>query len=703
MSTLLSYFTTGFRIIFCGIILSLFIDVSSHAQSMKMDKLLYGAAYYHENMPYERLDEDIKLMKAAGLTVVRVGESSWAKFEPEDGTFNFGWMDTIVDKMHAAGIKVIMGTPTYSIPAWMAAKHPDIIAAKLKGEKHYYGVRQNMDILNPQFLKYAERIVNKMAERYAKHPGVIGFQVDNETTSNEANTPYFFNGFVNYLKEKYKTTAALNKAWGSNYWGMQIYKWEDMPARDGATNPSYKVEWEKFYRKTTTEYLQWQTKLVAAYKRKDQFTTHCFNMIWIFPNSSFDQVEVSKTMEVASLNVYHDVQDGMEGQGIAIGGDFTRSFKRGNYLVTETNAQATDFGGASSQNPPFDGQLRLNAWHHIASGANMVEYWHWHSNHNGNEMFWRGILSHDLKPNRFYKEFQQTAKEINTLSPLIVNHQKKSETAILYSSDAHFGNNAMDPGFNYDWEILRAHKALYKNNIAVDFVYPENTNYSDYKLIIVPSLVMASDALIAKLEVYAKAGGHIIFGPRSGYCNEYMGARYTDQPGGLTALCGVVYQEMSKIPKLPLQQNPYNITADNNTVETWLEYLVPTTATPIAYAQHKEWGKYPAIVSNKYGKGTAIYEGAILSDELQEAVILSKCKEAGIYNAEKNLKFPILQKNSTGNTGKAIHFYMNYSDKVQNVKYYFNKGKDLLTSKPLSTNDNLTLAPWGVAIVEEAK
>ncbi|TAH25260.1 MAG: beta-galactosidase [Cytophagales bacterium] len=687
--------------IYCFVLIILFQNLSSRSQSLKLDKILYGAAYYHENMPYYRLDEDIKLMKEAGLSVVRVGESSWAKFEPQDGIFNFTWMDSIVDKMYQANIKVIMGTPTYSIPAWMAMKHPDIIATKLKGEKHYFGVRQNMDILNPQFLFYAERIVRKIAERYSKHPAVIGFQVDNETTTNDANTIYFQKGFINYLKQKYKTTDALNKAWGLSYWGMQIYNWEEMPTRDGTTNPSYKLEWERYNRSVATQYLKWQTNLVAEYKRKNQFTTHCFNMIWIMPNAKFDQVEISKSMEVASLNVYHDVQEGMQGHGIAIGGDFTRSFKNGNYLVTETNAQASDFGVASSQNPPFDGQFRLNAWHHIATGANMVEYWHWHSNHNGNEMFWKGILSHDLKPNRLYKEFQRTAKEINQISPTIVNHQKKSEVALLYSSDAHFANPTMDPGFSYDWEVLRMHKSLYKNNVPVDFVYPESNNLGKYKLIVVPSLYVASDTLLKKLVDYVKNGGNIIFGPRSGYCNEYAGARYTSQPSGLTELCGVYYQEVSKINKLALSTNPYQVPSDVNFIETWLEYLVPTTAKPLFYAKHDIWGKYPAVVTNNFGKGTSIYQATILTDELQEAVIINKCKELKIYSSEVNLKFPIVSKNSISNQGKQLHFYLNYSDKTQSFIYPYSNGTELLSSKSITSKSNLSIEPWGVKIIEE--
>ena len=171
----------------------------------------------------ERLDEDIKLMKDAGISVVRVGESTWSLFEPREGEFEFAWMDRIIDKMHAAGIKVILGTPTYSIPAWLWYKHPEVLLEYQKGEKAYYGIRQNMDITNPTYLFYSERIIRKMMEHYAQHPGIIGYQVDNETTSRGVNNYDFQVSFVNYLKNKFGTPQNLNKIRVLKYWGMTIY------------------------------------------------------------------------------------------------------------------------------------------------------------------------------------------------------------------------------------------------------------------------------------------------------------------------------------------------------------------------------------------------------------------------------------------------------------------------------------------------
>ena len=168
-----------------------FFPMQQYAQSFRPDNILYGAAYYHEYMPYERLDEDVRMMKEAGISVVRVGESTWSLFEPREGEFEFEWMDRIIDKFHEAGIHVILGTPTYSIPAWLWHKHPEVLLDYRGGEKANYGIRQNVDITHPAYLFYAERIIRKMMEHYAPHPGIIGYQVDNETEARGVNNHDF--------------------------------------------------------------------------------------------------------------------------------------------------------------------------------------------------------------------------------------------------------------------------------------------------------------------------------------------------------------------------------------------------------------------------------------------------------------------------------------------------------------------------------
>jgi beta-galactosidase len=232
------------------------------AQPPKMDTILYGASYYHEYMPSERLDKDIELMKKAGLTVVRLGESTWSSFEPRDGQFEFAWMDRILDKLHAAGIKVIFGTPTYSVPVWLYHKHPEILVTYLGGNKAQYGLRQNMDISHPAYRYYSERMIRKVIGHYASHPSIIGYQVDNETSYYDTAGESVQKNFVEYLRKKFGSVSELNRIWGLVYWGQLLGGWEEVPPRDGIINPGWKLEWERYQQSLTTDFLNWQAALV---------------------------------------------------------------------------------------------------------------------------------------------------------------------------------------------------------------------------------------------------------------------------------------------------------------------------------------------------------------------------------------------------------------------------------------------------------
>ena len=256
-----------------------------------MDTVLYGAAYYPEYMPYERADEDIALMKKAGISVVRVGESTWGLWEPEDGKFEYAWMDKVIEKLHAAGIRVILGTPTYAIPAWMYKKHPEMVVTQLNGKYIYYGMRQNTDLMNSQYRFYCERIIRKLMEHYKDNPAVIGCQVDNETSAAGAANPDVQAGFKEYLKKKFGTVEEMDKAWGLNYWGQRIYNWDELPSREGILNPGWKLDWERYSQWETTDFLTWQAKLVNEYKRPDQFVTHDFAAP---PRPEVNETEVSR-------------------------------------------------------------------------------------------------------------------------------------------------------------------------------------------------------------------------------------------------------------------------------------------------------------------------------------------------------------------------------------------------------------------------
>ena len=664
-----------------------------------MNTVLYGVAYYPEYMPYERLDKDVDLMHQAGISVVRVGESSWGLWEPQDGRFEYAWMDRLVDKMGQAGIHLILGTPTYSIPAWMYKEHPEIVVTKLNGQYMYYGLRQQTDLLNPAFRFYCERVIRKILEHYRNNSTVVGFQIDNETSSAGAANHDVQVGFQEYLKKKFGTVDELDKIWGLNYWGQRLNDWTELPPREGIINPGWKLEWERYMQWLTTDFLTWQAAIVNEYKRPDQFITHDFAGP---PRPEVDEQGVAQALDVVAANPYHGTQDAFDGKGSTYEGDYSRSLKHTNYLITETNAEAIGWDSAG-QFPPYDGQLRLDVYTHVSSGANMVEYWHWHSIHYGQETYWKGVLGHDLEPGRAYAEVSRTAHELLKIGPEIVDLKRKNDVAILYSRDSHYGIEFMkfSDRDNYQTVLHRMYGALYRENAGVDFVFPDSTNFADYKVIVVPSLYIASDQLLARLSDYVHAGGNLVVAFKSGFCNEYSTVRWERAPGPLRKAAGLSYQEFSNLREpLKLKGDPFHV-GEQNKVSDWAEMLLPEGAEPLAFYDHPFFGKYPAITRNHFGSGTLTYEGTLLSDQLQERVLLDVMKMAGIAGPDQNLPASVRVKHGVNRAGKTLHFYLNYSSDAQSFAYPYRAGVDLLTQTNFVPSQRVTLKPWDLVIVEE--
>ena len=675
------------------------VSASATAQTKTFEKPLYGAAYYSEYTPTDRLDEDIRLMKEAGLTVVRVGESTWSLFEPQDGQFEFAWMDRILDKLHAAGIKVILGTPTYSIPSWMAAEHPEVLSHTIDDKQSYYGIRQNMDLKNPTYLRYCERIIRKMMEHFAQHPAIIGYQVDNEVEARNIDNPDYFEGFRDYIKEEFKgDLKELNRRWGLNYWGMNINKWEDFYDRKGVTNPSYKVWWERWNRKVTADFLNWQVDIVNEYRRPDQFVFHCFMPYFC----NIDQVEAFRQMEYPAINVYYNMQDQQDGAWIGYSCDFMRPVsKHHNFLITETNAQGTGWS-SRDQWPPYDGQLRQNMYAFLSGGANMVEYWHWSTLHYGQETYWRGILGHEGLPNRVYAEFQRGASELDKVGDRLVNIQKQNRVALLFSHDSKHALDFMPYTDRDQYKDFLLYDALYRQNIECDILpvdKPEMQDFSKYDMLVVPSLYVATDELLQKISDFVKNGGEVVMLFKSGYTDFDNAVRPVLAPGPLAEACGFTYQEYSSIKQLPLRPNVLG--ANDNTVSTWMEFLQLTTAQPLATIEHPFFGKWPCITENAYGNGHLIYIGTLPSTEILQKLLARAADRKQILTAERQNTFPIILRSGVNDYGKKIHYIFNYSYEPKTITYPFGNSRSLLDSQSLKANASITIEPWGVIIGEE--
>ena len=680
----------------------------------KMETILYGVAYYPEYMPYDRVDKDVELMQKAGITVVRVGESTWSSWEPRDGEFQFARMQRVLDRLHAAGIKAILGTPTYSIPTWLYKEHPEILvthagSAPPLGDPYYptypsaerpgyYGIRQNYDFLNPYFRQHAERVIREIISHFKDHPAVIGYQIDNETFPTGVPTPYMNAAFLERLKQKFKTPEAMNHAWGLVYWGQLVDSWDDIPPRDGILNPGYKLEWENFQHDVVTEYLSWQAKIVNEYKRPNQFIMQDFSG---GVHTNLNQWAIAANLDVVADNPYFETQKRLDGRTIWLSGDLARSLKHTNYLVTETNAQTIGWD-SRTQYPQYPGQLRQVVYTHLAAGANMVEYWHWHSLHYGQETYWKGVLSHDLEPNRAYAEVSQVAAELKKLGPQLVDLKKDNKVAILVSTDSANAISYMPVAdhVNYMTVLRQMYDALYDLNIETDFVQAGDANLSRYKVLLIPPLYSASDQVLQQVSDYVKNGGQVVMSFKSGFTNEYSTVRDVMAPGPLRAAAGFHYQEFTNLAEPErLTADPFGV-GEQNKGSVWEEFLMPDTAEVIASFDDPYW-HFPAITRNRYGTGTLTYEATFLTEGLQREVIRDVLKRAGVTGPEQNLPGTVKVRHGRNAQGKLLHYYLNFSGEEQSAPYSYGNGADLLTGASLKPGQVLKLKPWDLAIVAE--
>jgi beta-galactosidase len=697
-------------------------QTASPGPDLNFPTVLYGAAYYNEYMPGDdadhaaRLDKDVALMKDAGLNVVRMGEFTWSLWEPEDGRFDYAWMDRVVDAMGKAGIKVILGTPTASLPAWMARQHPEILADRIPGGmfggqpvRSTYGIRQNMDTDSPAYRFYAERLIRHIVAHYKDNPAVIGWQLDNETSSYEAANPDVFIGFQHYLEKKFVTPEALSKAWFLNYWGENLHTWEDLPKRDGTISTGYKLEWTRWSQMRVTDFLQWQAALVRECAGANQFITTDFGGMM---RRDVNEEAVAGSLDIVADNIYHGTQDHYDGSFQSLQTDFSRSLRHTNFLITETNAQTIGWT-SGSQFPPYDGQMREDVYTYLASGANMVEYWHWSSIHANQETYWKGVLSHDLEPNREYAEVSRTAHELQKIGSHLVGLQIHNQVALLWSRDSANAISFMPYGGGvparswtgepdgYASLVQQMHKSLYDLNVGSDFVFPETQDFSQYKLLIVPALYISDDALLQRISNFVKNGGHVVMTFKSGFANENSAVRWVRAPGPLREAVGLSYQEFSNLEHpLTLKDDPFHAGTDNK-VSYWVEFLMPEHAKALAYYDHPFFGKWPAITENDFGSGTLLYEGTYLSDALQTAVIKRTLEQAGLTSQDQQLPAAVHVQHGVNRQGKRLHYYFNYSGAEVKFNYGYASGTNLLDGKPVAKAASFTLPPWDLAIIEE--
>lgn len=687
---------------------------------MKTDKLYFGAAYYSEYLPYDRVEKDMEMMEKAGMNVIRIAESTWSTLEPQEGVYDFTHIDRMLDAAARHHISVIVGTPTYAVPTWLVKKYPDILAITQNGRERY-GHRQNMDITNPDYLSHAERVIRVLMEHVKDVPHVIGYQLDNETKSYGTAGPRVQAMFVDYLKENFPDINDFNHEFGLDYWSNRVNDWDDFPDVRGTINQSLAAEFCKFQRSLVTKFLSWQADIVREYKRDDQFITQNFDFDWtthsIGYQSQVDQYDASRCMTVAGADIYHPSNEELTGAEITVCGNISRSLKKDNYLILETEAQGL------TPWLPYPGQLRLQAYSHIANGSNSVMYWHWHSIHNAIESYWKGVLSHDFSENETYREAVVIGNEWNKIGSHLKNLKKENKIAIMLDNASLTGftqfplEKAGANGYN---TVMRWFSdALYRLNIEYDMISSREQDFSGYECLIVPALYSAPESLLLALDSYVRNGGHLITTFRSGFSDEYLKIYLDMQPHILHECLGLHYDQFTHphhVDIVPVQsdvmaaaQEHFSHPDDSafsltSSACEWMELITCDTAVPVLKYSHPAYERYAAAAKNQYGNGSTLYFGTMFeNDELLESVLLSFLHETGFSGGDLSSDaphYPLIVKRGINDSGKELCYYLNYSKDPVSVTHRGKNGVELISETAIVCGNKIDLGGWGVAVVE---
>jgi len=307
----------------------------------------------------------------------------------------------------------------------------------------------------------------------------------------------------------------------------------------------------------------------------------------------------------------------------------------------------------------------------------------------------------------------RTAHELQKIGPSLVGLKVHNDVAILWSRDSANAISFMPfggavPARSWTGEpdgyvsvVEQMHKALYDLNIGVDFVFPTTQDFSAYKLLIVPALYISDDALLQRISDYVKNGGHVVMTFKSGFANENSAVRWVRAPGPLREAAGISYQEFSSLEHpLALKDDPFHAGADNK-VQYWADFLMPEHARPLAFYDHPFFGKWPAITENQFGAGTLLYEGTYLSDLMQTSILKSMLDRVGLGSSDQQLPAAVHVQHGVNRLGKRLHYYFNYSGAEVKATYSYGAGTNLLDGRPVAKSQQLVLAPWDLAIVQE--
>lgn len=649
-------------------------------QNFKWNTLSLGTCYYPEHWDERLWKEDLERMLANGIQTIRIGEFAWSKVEPREGEFTFDFFDRFLEVAAQTEIKVIFGTPTATPPAWLTHAYPEVLNCRMDGVKFRHGMRRHYNYNSPVYQKFCKRIVEKFGEHYARHPSVVGWQIDNEMNCevdefySESDTL----AFREFLKEKYKTLEALNQAWGAVFWNQEYTGWEEVyvprTTIHNSTNPHQTLDYIRFVSDSAVKFCKMQSDILRKYVKPGDFIT---------TNGMFQNLDNHRMTDEA-LDVY--TYDSYPNFAYCLCEDPKHSQnlndRRWSDKLTEVRSICPHFGimeqqsGANGWNTrmeaptPKPGQMMLWAMQSIAHGADYVSFFRWRTCTFGTEIYWHGILDYDNRDNRKLAEVKRIYDRVQAIQET-VGAENQAAVAVVkdYSNiwDAKVDVWHQRLAWSSEEEIFLASQL---HHTPMDYVYLlEDTEVEEltrYPVLIYPHGLILSKRKAELLKLYVEKGGCLILGARTGQKDENGKCVMMPMPGLLAEAAGSDVREFTFVGPADdkVNMNWNGTLLDTGIFNDILEPIGSNAKVLAEYAGNYYKGR-PALIENSYGKGRVLHFGGTFTQEsvkaLLEYVGVLKPYE-NIIELPKNCEITVKKKE-----GKTYIFVLNYVEEPQEI------------------------------------
>ena len=664
-----------------------------------------GVAYYPEHWDKRYWERDVRLMKAAGLTIVRLAEFAWSQIERTEGQFSFEWLDEVLDLLAKYGLKAIMCTPTAAPPPWLTQMLPSLLPVDHFGGAMSPGSRRHYCPSSPIYREYAGNIVQQMANHVRDHDTVIGWQIDNEFGCSNTARCYCDNclaAFREWLKRRYGNINALNEAWGTDFWSGIYNDWNEIPIPRKTTDPHHPGLLLDFYRFASDAVVEFQQLQVDIIKRvaPHHFVTH--NMI--ASSQQIDYYDLTKGLDFASWDSYPkpELQPlRSEVRRVALWHDLFRGLKEKNFWLLEQRCSTSRAKGGYAT-PPEPGLARLWTYQAIAHGADGIVYFRWRAAKSGAEQCLGGVLSVDGRPTRAYDEIRQIGEELKILAPHLHATTVPTEAAITVSYPVQWAialqPSLFGPGFSFHQHMSRYHRAFFDAAIPVGIVNPER-ELNKYKLVVAPALFLTNETILQNLYRYVEQGGILVVTARSGVKDWNNKAATSSLPGGLADLLKIRGDECDSLLDHgnEVETSIPGLSAQRYTCQTWCELLQPEGASVLARYTQGYFAGGAAITEAAYGKGRALYVGAEIAEErFYSGLIRWLAAEAGLRPLLSDPVDDVEAMRRIGSDTQLL-FLLNFNLHEERTVNISTPHRSLLNDRLYASE--VTLAPGGVEVL----